>query len=523
MRRRSIPARALVACAVLALLTACGGGTAERARPSGTSSGGTEENGDPVATPTASRPPAEGKGSEDPDDINGDGHRDLLIPVGGGSGAGERTPRRVAVVFGSAGGPDPATRTVHDRASLVPRPREPDRVPRNGIGPAQITTADLDGDGYPDFVTQYSEPLTREEAQRDTGGHAQRSALAVSWGGPAGPAGPRDGTPPTTVRPAGNTGAGGLDAAVRGDFDGDGHHDLAALRQDGTAVLILHGPFSRSGVPARTDTRPGTRDARRLIADDIDPTGEPRATGLLVHRGGDGEQVGGLFYTARRGSGLAASGEEVRKGNAVAFGDFDGDGLRDLAVGDDGGRNDEPGYRTEAPEVHASLAVHPGTGGSPRTVKLPETRKPYGPGGYSAADPDGDGRDALLVATDDGALLIDLLDGEGDRRTEVLRRGPARVPGEPDGKSGKSGKPGKSRTVPAGERTARPYGAADFDGDGRDELVLNWAAHSLFDFYGEDPTHWWITRGTGPGNMTAFTTTPFLDGDTAGAGDGDGG
>ncbi|MCC9741732.1 hypothetical protein E4N63_22830 [Streptomyces sp. MNU89] len=294
---------------------------------------------------------------------------------------------------------------------------------------------------------------------------------------------------------------------MRGDFDGDGHHDLAALRPDGTAVVLLHGPFSRSGVPARTDTRPGTDDASRLIADDIDPTGEPRATGLLVHRGGDGEQVGGLYYAARRGSGPAASGRELRKGNAVAFGDFDGDGLRDLAVGDDGSRNDEPGYRTEAPEVHASLAVHPGTGGSPRTVKLPETRKPYGPGGYGAADPDGDGRDALLVATDDGALLIDLLDGDGDRRTEVLRLGPARVPGEP----GRSGKAGKSRTVPAGQREARPYGAADFDGDGRDELVLNWAAGPLFGLYGENPTHWWITRGTGPGNMTAFTTTPFPD------------
>ncbi|WP_051722932.1 VCBS repeat-containing protein [Streptomyces albus] len=474
-----------------------------------------------MATPTASRPPAEGKGSEDPDDINGDGHRDLLIPVGG-EGPGERTPRRLAVVFGSAEGPDPATRTVHDRASLVPPPAEPERAPLNEIGPAQVTTADLDGDGYPDFVTRYGEPLTWEEAQRDTGGHAQRSALAVSWGGPAGPAGPRDGTPPTTVRPAGNAGAGGLDAAVRGDFDGDGHHDLAALRQDGTAVVLLYGPFSRSGVPARTDTRPGTRDARRLIADDIDPTGKPRATGLLVHRGSDGEQTGGLFYAARRGSGPAASGREVRKGNAVAFGDFDGDGLRDLAIGDDGSRNDEPGYRTEAPEVHASLGVYPGTGSPPRTVKLPETRKPYGPGGYSAADPDGDGRDALLVATDDGALLIDLPDGEGggdggdERRTEVLRLGPARVPGEPaakGGKDGKSGKAGKSRKVPAGQRAARPYGAADFDGDGRDELVLNWAAHSLFRFYGEDPTHWWITRGTGPGNMTAFTTTPFLDGD----------
>ncbi|WP_374112817.1 FG-GAP repeat domain-containing protein [Streptomyces sp. MNU89] len=175
MRRRKAPAsvRASAVCALLALLAACGG-AAESARPSGSSSGGAPEDGDPVATPTASRPPAEGKGSEDPDDINGDGHRDLLIPVGGGTGPGERPPRRVAVVFGSAEGPDPVTRTVHDRASLVPPPRDRDGEPPGDITPAEITTADLDGDGYPDFVTRYTDGPTR------------RPALAVSWGGPMG-------------------------------------------------------------------------------------------------------------------------------------------------------------------------------------------------------------------------------------------------------------------------------------------------------------------------------------------------
>ncbi|WP_423509442.1 hypothetical protein [Streptomyces xinghaiensis] len=124
MRRRnaSAPARALAVCALLALLAACGG-AAESARPSGSSSDGAPEDGDPVTTPTATRPPAGGKGSEDSDDINGDGHRDLLVPVGGTATPGGRTPRRVAVVFGSAEGPDPATRTVHDRASPVPPPR----------------------------------------------------------------------------------------------------------------------------------------------------------------------------------------------------------------------------------------------------------------------------------------------------------------------------------------------------------------------------------------------------------------
>ncbi|WP_210732846.1 FG-GAP repeat protein [Streptomyces sp. RKND-216] len=47
---------------------------------------------------------------------------------------------------------------------------------------------------------------------------------------------------------------------------------------------------------------------------------------------------------------------------SLVRGDFDGDGLRDVAVGDSGSRNDEPGYRTEAPEVAGSLAVYPCSG-----------------------------------------------------------------------------------------------------------------------------------------------------------------
>jgi hypothetical protein len=183
----------------------------------------------------------------------------------------------------------------------------------------------------------------------------------------------------------------------------------------------------------------------------------------------------------------------LRNGNAHAFGDFDGDGQRDVAVGDDGSRNAEPGFETEPAAVDGSLAVHSGDGGAPVTYRLPgapgSARTDYGPGGYLSADPDGDGRDGILVATYEGAALID-----GTRRTTVLRDGPATAGGG---------------RIPAKSRHARPAGAADFDGDGRDELVLNWGADARFGFYGERPTRWWITEGTTSGDMTTFTTTDF--------------
>ncbi|WP_245239316.1 hypothetical protein [Streptomyces sp. MZ04] len=139
----------------------------------------------------------------------------------------------------------------------------------------------------------------------------------------------------------------------------------------------------------------------------------------------------------------------------------------------------------------ASLAVYPGKGGDPITYKIPKSRNSdFGPGGYTSADPDGDGRDGVLVATDDGALLID---GEQDR-TEVLREGPARV---------------KGKKTPARWRHARPYAAADFDADGKEELILDWGAGVVFGLYGEQPTHWWITEGTSGRDKAAFTTVSF--------------
>ncbi|GAB2986086.1 VCBS repeat-containing protein [Streptomyces pseudoechinosporeus] len=473
---------ALTVCVVLAPLTSCGSdGTGREPSPS---DGGSSAAPVPSA-PAESRAPTPGKGSKDPDDINGDGYRDLLVPVPvGGEPGNPGNEERIGVVYGSAKGLDPATRTVYDRGDLgLPG------LPPGSAGPGSVlanatVTADLDGDGFPDFVTTVA-----GERVSDGQVTAPRTVPYVTWGGPAGP---RTGAEATEVRLPQNVSKQGVGPVVRGDFDGDGHHDLAAPAQNQSSLVVLYGPFTRSGAPARTDTSLPWSDGW-LIADDIDPTGKPRATSLLLQGTNDGEQSANTLHTARRGEGLSASSRQLRLGSAHAFGDFDGDGLRDVAVGDDGGRNNEPGYETEAPDVDGSLSVYPGSGGAPVTHRLPEApegaKTDYGPGGFAAADPDGDGRDGILVATYENATLID-----GDQRTPVLREGPAKVAGE---------------KVPAKWRHARPAGAADFDGDGKDELILNWAADTLFGFYGQHPTHWWITDGTTSRDKTSFTTMGF--------------
>ncbi|WP_245881843.1 FG-GAP repeat domain-containing protein, partial [Streptomyces milbemycinicus] len=109
-------------------------------------------------------------------------------------------------------------------------------------------------------------------------------------------------------------------------------------------------------------------------------------------------------------AGLARTGHPLREGNAIAFGDFDGDGLRDVAVGDSGTRNNEPGYETEAPDVDHTLSVY-----TKKTLKDAPIKIANMAGGLAAADTDGDGTDELAVALDTGGVeLITIQPGSPD-------------------------------------------------------------------------------------------------------------
>ncbi|MGP3923251.1 FG-GAP repeat protein [Streptomyces sp. 8N616] len=279
-------------------------------------------------------------------------------------------------------------------------------------------------------------------------------------------------------------------APTAGDFDGDGHHDLAVVRSDYHSLLVLYGPFSRGGEATRTAQyeSPLAYDGEidRLVADSIDGD---RATDLVVHAMSDGEQSSCVLLTAGP-DGLSRTGRALREGNAIAFGDFNGDGTRDVAVGDNGSRNNEPGYETEEPDVSQTVTVFAkGTDASTsRPIKIPNMWREL-----AAADTNGDGTDELAVSLRSGGAEL-LTIGSGNSHT-VTRAAPSRVDG---------------RKVPGNERAAKLYGAVDADHDGKDEVVLAWGRGVGFALYGEDADRWWITEGAH--DQVAFTSKPFAGG-----------
>lgn len=425
----------------------------------------------PVVTPgPSSAPVPEGKGSALPDDINGDGYPDLQMQV---------PELRSTYVLGSKKGLLPDTRIVT-------------AAQQGGGSSTSVPSADLDGDGYPETLGLRSD----DTEVKGPGGviHASRSLGYITWGSAKGP---RSGAEATQLGlPEGKSAQGLSDTKPAvGDFDGDGRADVAAVGIEGAELFLMYGPFSRSGEPSRTDIRTAdTGGWGELVTDRIHAEDE-RPTGLLIRRGDDGEQARNFLFEAGP-DGLPEQGREVRAGSASVFGDFDGDGKRDVAVGDNGSRNNEPGHGTEKSDVAESVDIYySGPAAERQHLRIPGIQ-----GGLVAADTNGDGRSELAVnrgTAESGRLtsaeLLTLSRTKIEKRVSLTRTVPDRVDG---------------RKVAKSDRVALAVDAADFDGDGNEEVVLNWHAEPFSN--SPDDKHrgrWWIT--TGSKDLLAFTSRSY--------------
>jgi hypothetical protein len=454
---------------------------------------------------TAGSPPSEPSGDSPvaQADFDGDGYADFAAGATRAKDGRKLYTGFVAVVYGSASGVKSARKQLITQDSPgIPGTFEP----QDEFG-ASLATGDLDRDGYTDLVVG--------APGEGTGSLLGAGAMTVLWGGAKGLSGG------TVIK---GTKFEGLGAdVVTGDFDGNGHSDVA------TKTTIAYGPFTREGGPARTAANmlrqlpaekgsgDGDEDAPRwttyrLAAGDLDGDGITDLAAGVEQSGEDGED-GPRYLTYQLGSasGLSkprfvesSAGARLPGGHTVAIGDLDNDGYGDLVFGRSGatGRG-IPGPATGIGLVRGSASGPDGSGvtyirrdtaGLPRTPEQPDD---FG-GALSLGDVDDDGHLDLAVGIageeigphrDAGAVAVlkGSASGPSGKHARVFTRNTAGVPGAPE----------------AYDQFGAAVALVDTDKDGRSDLVVGAPGNGRYEDGGL-----WVLRGTSSG-ISASGTCAF--------------
>ncbi|MFF3642780.1 FG-GAP repeat domain-containing protein [Streptomyces sp. NPDC002564] len=360
----------------------------------------------------AQRPVPAGKGSKADDDFNGDGARDLvlddLVHRDHGDDAG------IGIVYGSRGGLVPGARQLVSAHANGARTKG--RLPAAFDSEA---TCDLDKDGFTDLLVSTDPPYD---------GQGQPPVpLQILFGSPKGLTGK---AVKLEVPAQARFGNDWPDQPVCGDFDGDGADDLV-LHASGARLTFLRGPFKRTGAP-RAAGAPVTAPGNNLVsgrATDVDGDGyddvlvrkpanaSGAATGALVLGGPKGPDETGVLFPA---------------GDDTAFGRFGRGKGTDAAIASARGvalRYDVPGTLRGSLEAK-DVAV-------------------------DAGDLDGDGLSELVLSGRGSGS------GGGAGDVRVFR-------GRTTGLAANA----TALVTPAAKGTTQVLQVADFDGDGRADLVL---------------------------------------------------
>jgi len=368
-------------------------------------------------------------------DFDGDGVPDLAVTA---LGDDDGTPDAGAVylLLLDPDGTVKARHKISDTAGGFSGPGNPGGVidGPDALGSALAGLGDVDGDGVPDLALG---------SYLDDDGGGQRGAVYVVFM-----------NADATVRefhkishtsgdlsPYGlaNSDRFGFGLAGIGDLDGDQVPDLATC-----ASLDDDGGTNRGACYLLRLRRNGTVKVAQKISDT------------------QGGFTGGLENEARFGAGLAS------------LGDLDGDGVRDLAVGEvfDDGASADPNANRGAVwilllrangTVKDQVKIGDGTGGFPGGLLPDDTH--FGESLTSLGDLDGDGHPEIAVgAHGDDAVWIVFLDGDGTAKSSPA---PLRLA------DGAGGIP--ASLIVAGDDFGHSVASpGDVDGDGRSDLVIGW-------------------------------------------------
>jgi hypothetical protein len=291
-----------------------------------------------------------------PGDFNGDGHADLAIGAPGEDPGAAPGAGQVTVLYATrAGRFDPAGQAFNEDTDGAGG----GAAPQDHFG-AALAVGDFDGDGRADL------------AIGAPGADAGAGVVTVLRGSPSGlqPAGAQAFFESLAGSLASSAGAGFGEALAAGDLNGDGRDDLAVgapgAGTDGAGeVVVLYGSSGGlSTADARVLTAPGPSQlfGAALATGDFDANGiadlavgAPGVGAVDVVPGAAG-RLGALAWTASHDAAGVAGPTGGAFGATLAAGDFNHDGAADLAVG-------APGAAVGGQEAAGHVAVMTGAAG----------------------------------------------------------------------------------------------------------------------------------------------------------------